>query len=78
MHSPTTLGFHRSGSATAIITKKPEAFSKVVPEGPTTLGFHGSRRLTAIIIRRPEAFSKLVPEGGALARIGMLHTFTGL
>ena len=33
MHSLMTLGFYRSRSATAIMTRWPEAFSRVVPEG---------------------------------------------
>ena len=58
MHSPTTLGFDRSRSAAAIITRWPEAFSRVVPIGDSpiiTLGFSGLEG------RWPEAFSRVVP-----------------
>ena len=52
-----TLGFNPSRSATAIMTRWPEGFSRVVPIGdsPTiTLGFSGLED------RWPEAFSRVV------------------
>ena len=65
-----TVGFNRSRSATAIVTRWPEAFLGSFPKGmhsPMTLGFNRSRSATAIMTRWPEAFSKIVAEGDALA-----------
>ena len=58
-----------SAQGDAIVTRWPEAFSRVVPQGDAcviTLGFVACAG-HAIVTRWPEAFSRVVPEGDACA-----------